>query len=904
MLEQAHQDQHTVAVIGAGAAGTLVAIHLCEIARRRRTRLELLLVDPAEQVGTGAAFATQDSRHRLNVTADKMSCYPDDASHFLRWLTRHGNAKATATEFAARGDFGAYLSDTLSDASARARTVTLRHIRGQVTDCAWHGKQAALRLADRSVVRADSVVLATGPQAASGSWAPEELRGSHRFVPDAWAPGALDGPLSYGGDVLLVGTGLTAVDVALTLGRDDRTIHAVSRSGTLPAAHAVTPLAPVAPPGSLDGLPLSRLRRDVYRHVRRTLRCHGDWRPALDGLRPLTARLWSALPDGDRAEFLTRDRSLWNSHRHRMAPATAEAIARLQESQRLRVSAGQVATVRSTETGEGTDPGALSVTLDNGRTLKVGWVVDCTGPAARLAESTDPLDHGLLASGLAAPGPLGIGYATDPDGRLVGGDTVAGPPMWTLGAHRRGELWESTAIPEIRGQAAGIAKVLLDEAAPLPPAPARRRPVDNLGEPLSTDPSAAATYRIGLQHLMKVRSGADRAFLQAVELDPGFALAHAALAMLGHEGGAEVDVPRALADAQRAVRERGDARERGLVDVITRRIQGPAGDGDAALLQHIGDHPRDALALSMAVPTIAFSGVTDLRDDAYELVERTAPAHAGHWFHTSLLAFIRQELGAFDEAGSLARRALASEADSGHAVHALAHVHYECGDHQDGLRWLDSWIGDHGQGATHGAHFAWHAALHELALDDATAVRRRWSVQLAPPQVRGIRALVDSVSMLWRAQLTGQWTGAVPIAEVLSEVANETLERPVTPFTALHSVIALTAAREICALHRLGRYAAQHSDPVHREVIHPLCEAMAAVAEERWNDAAPALQALLPALPRVGGSAAQREVIEETLLYALASAGRCTEADRLLQDRLDRRSSPLDHRRLGRLATI
>ncbi|WP_229322753.1 FAD/NAD(P)-binding protein, partial [Streptomyces sp. UNOC14_S4] len=187
MPEQVHEDQHTVAVVGAGPAGTLVAIHLCETAARRRTPLRILLIDPVQQAGPGTAFATQDDRHRLNVTADKMSCHPDDASHFLRWLTRHGDAKATGADFAARGTYGAYLSDTLADAAALARTVTLRHLHSRVTDCAWHGTRADLRLADGSVVRADSVVLATGPQAGSSSWAPEELRASERFVPD---PGA------------------------------------------------------------------------------------------------------------------------------------------------------------------------------------------------------------------------------------------------------------------------------------------------------------------------------------------------------------------------------------------------------------------------------------------------------------------------------------------------------------------------------------------------------------------------------------------------------------------------------------------------------------------------------------------------------------------------------------------
>ncbi|NUP45576.1 MAG: lycopene cyclase [Streptomyces sp.] len=876
-----------MAVVGAGAAGTLTAVQLCETATRRRTPLGLVLLDPAPEAGRGTAYATRDPRHRLNVPAGGMSCYPDDPGHFTRWLCRHGEPSVTAADFATRYRYGAYLADTLAQAIVRAQgTVTVRRLRTRVESCNdTPDGRLALRLADAGPLTVDSAVLATGPAAPSATWAPPALRASARFVAAPWTTGALDGPLSDTADVLLVGTGLTAVDLALTLDRPGRTVHALSRSGLLPQPHALTPAGPMGAPEGLDDTSLGRLRRTVYRHISRSVRTHGDWRPALDSLRPHTARLWESLTPEDRAEFLAREGALWNTHRHRMAPATAESVARARTARRLTVHTGAV-----TDAVE--HDGQLLVTLSNGRRLHAGWVIDCTGPGRRF---DDPLWRSLFTSGAAAPGPLGMGVATR-DGRLLDAEGRAGRPLFTLGAPRRGELWETTAIPEIRVQAASLAGQLL---APLTGRAGRsrpsRRPVDGQGLALSTHAEAAAAYRSGLNRVLKVRAGAEDAFARAVALDPGFALGHAALALLGHECGAAVDVPRALVDAQRSAREHADERERSFVDVVTRRVHGD--DGDTALVRHLDAHPADALALAAAVPTIAFSGVTDLDDDhALRLVERTSPAYDGHWFHTSLLAFLRQEQGRLHEAGELAHRALASEPASGHAVHALAHVHYESGVHEAGRDWLDGWVSGQGRGAVHRAHFSWHIALHELALDDPAAVRRRWFAQLAPGRVvTGVRALVDSGSLLWRARLSDSWRGELPAGDVLGTVALDVLERPATAFTALHAAVALAAAGDLAALQRLRDHAAG-ADEVQREVIVPLCEAFAAVVEERFQDAARGLDAVLPVLRRVGGSAAQREVVEETLLYALVSAGRCEAARRLLDARLERKEAPRDRR--------
>ncbi|MFJ5262498.1 FAD/NAD(P)-binding protein [Streptomyces sp. NPDC088387] len=886
------RERYTVAVVGAGAAGALTAVQLCETALRRRTPLDLVLVDPAPEAGRGTAYATPDPRHRLNVPAGNMSCYPDDPGHFTRWLCRHGEPGVTGTDFATRYRYGAYLADTLAQAIVRARgVVAVRRLRTRAEGCSGApGGRVGIRLADGGLLTADSAVLATGPAAPTAGRTLPALRDSGRIVARPWAPGALDPILtdpSEPSDVLLVGTGLTAVDLALTLDRPGRTVHALSRSGLLPQPHTLTPAGPMAAPRLPADASLGRLRRTVYRHVSRALRTHGDWRPALDSLRPHTARLWRSLTPEERADFLAHEGALWNTHRHRMAPATAESVHRARTARRLTLHTGTV-------TGaEPQQDGTLLVGLSDGRALKVGWVVDCTGPGRTV---DDPLWASLFEAGAAVPGPLGMGVATD-DGRVLPARREAALPLFTLGAPRRGELWETTAIPEIRVQAAAVAA---DVLAPLTaPRRAGRRPVDGHGLALSTHAEAAAAYRRGLDRVLKVRAGAEEAFGRAVALDPGFALGHAALALLGHECGGAVDVPRALADAQRSARERADERERSFVDVVTRRVHGDG--GDAALMRHLETHPGDALALATAVPTIAFSGVDDLDDDyALRLVERTSPAYDGHWFHTSLLAFLRQGDGRLHEAGELAHRALAVEPASGHAVHALTHVYYETGVHAAGRDWLDQWVSGRGRGAVHRAHFSWHIALHELALDDPAAVRRRWQNQLSPGRVSGVRALVDSGSLLWRARLSDSWEGELPTDGVLESVERELLERPATAFTALHGAVALTAAGDLPALRRLRDHAAG-ADEVQREVVAPLCDAFAALVEERFGEAASGLDALLPMLRRVGGSAAQREVVEETLLYALVAAGRCDAAQRLLTARLDRKDAPRDRRMMAAL---
>jgi uncharacterized NAD(P)/FAD-binding protein YdhS len=252
------------------------------------------------------------------------------------------------------------------------------------------------------------------------------------------------------------------VDVALSLcrsGSAERTVYAASRSGRLPHRHRKRRLRPLAPDITGWGEDLGSIEQNARRHIDATVDALGDWRPAVDGLRHRAAALWSRLDEADRETFLRLHASTWNRMRHRIPVATAADLDHYVGRGRLVIGRGHVRAAQQLRTG-------LRVTFDDGSTRDFGWVINCTGPHADLCTDPDPLLADLLrprtGGSLAQPSTAGMGVRTV-DGRLLDSAGSTQAPIWAIGALRRGELWESTAIPEIRDQAERVAQAILRE---------------------------------------------------------------------------------------------------------------------------------------------------------------------------------------------------------------------------------------------------------------------------------------------------------------------------------------------------------------------------------------------------------------------------------------------------------
>ncbi len=325
--------ERVVAIVGAGASGTLVAVNLLRLANVR-----VILIDPTEH-GRGIAYATRDEKHLLNVPACGMSGLADDPDDLLVWCAERG-MNVGRRDFLPRGLYGDYLRALLARFDRAGRVQLLRARVENVVEPPFHGG-VRITLGDGSELSADAAVLAVGNAAPSPVRAVSEL-GSAEIVQDPWSPGEL-ARLRDAKRVVIVGAGLSAVDVATSLASQDPDVRicAVSRHGRLPLAHAPQCGAPrelhLTP-----GAPLCEITRAVAAGLERE---PAAWREVIDSMRPVTPALWQGLSVADRERFESDLRWWWDIHRHRLAPRAASRLADLVGGGRLEVLTGSVLAV-------------------------------------------------------------------------------------------------------------------------------------------------------------------------------------------------------------------------------------------------------------------------------------------------------------------------------------------------------------------------------------------------------------------------------------------------------------------------------------------------------------------------------------------------------------------------------
>ena len=451
----------SVGIVGAGFTGTMLAVHLIELSR---VPLRVILFDRTATFGNGTAYATPNAKHLLNVRVGNMSAYDADPDHFVRWLGEQKEACAgpqSRRAFVSRGTYGRYLRATLEaarfQASSRASVV---EVGAEVSSLRAGEQSVELASADGRRFDVDCVALCIGnlpPQLPVEARAMPGNLGC--YVANPWTADVLS-RIGNEDSVVLVGTGLTMVDVVLELRSRSHKgrLTALSRRGFLPMAHMDTqPYPPFLP---ADRLPptVRKLFRAVRREVEAAAQRGVDWRSVIDALRPQTQALWRNLPLDERRRFLRHVRPYWEVHRHRVSPAVAAEIAGLQRSGELSIVAARIVALEAD--GNGFSLGIHSRDHDGVRHLSGNWLVNCSGPQLDYGRIRDPLIGSLFASGMARPDPLRLGLDVTDDYRLVDKTGVAAACLFALGPPIRGSLWESTAVPDIRKQCEALARHL------------------------------------------------------------------------------------------------------------------------------------------------------------------------------------------------------------------------------------------------------------------------------------------------------------------------------------------------------------------------------------------------------------------------------------------------------------
>ncbi len=479
------EPSYDVAIIGAGFSGSLTAIQLLAAPEGDgASPASIALIEKEiSAFGRGVAYSTPCARHLLNVPAGKMGAFPDRLDDFLRWLEAHPEATAelglgeiTAGSFVPRVLYGKYIASLLDEAMSRSDG-RLRRIAGETVDIVPLGLSDGplrIELADGRRLRAERVVLALG------TFPPGDPRlrdarfhRSPRYLYSPWSAETHE-RLAAPGDALILGSGLTGLDLLLTLQHRKRegVLHVLSRRGLFPQPHR----AGLSPwPVFLRTGELPRTVRAMLRIVREQIaqaEIQGsDWRAVIDALRPFTQEFWQGLSQPERNRFLRHLRARWEPHRHRAAPEVLAVKEELEHLGSVVCHRGRIERIAEVDGGS-----ALEVIFqphgkgEERETLRVNYVVNCTGPECNYHRLGDPLVASLFSRGLARPDSLMLGLDVAADGALLDVNGVASRQLFTLGSPKKGRIMETTAVPELRVQARDLAaRLCRQETAALPP---------------------------------------------------------------------------------------------------------------------------------------------------------------------------------------------------------------------------------------------------------------------------------------------------------------------------------------------------------------------------------------------------------------------------------------------------
>jgi tetratricopeptide (TPR) repeat protein len=411
---------------------------------------------------------------------------------------------------------------------------------------------------------------------------------------------------------------------------------------------------------------------------------------------------------------------------------------------------------------------------------------------------------------------------------------------------------------------------------------------DRYGFELSTSSQQARdAYVAGVDLALSANHGAEEQFRAAIDCDEGLAVSHAALARTLQVLGKMPDAKAAAARAQELA-SRLPHRERSHVAALATMIESGRVAGLAAAKEHLATYPRDAMVLSPCTGVfglIGFSGRAGRETELLALLDSLAGAYGEDWWFTGTHAFAQVEAGEVERARVSIERSLAIYPRNANGAHYRSHVYYEGGEREAGLAYITQWWKDYPKEALLHCHISWHIALWLLELGRAEEAWSFYRVHLRPGVSTGppINTLSDSASFLLRAEMAGQARDPELWLE-LSRYATQWFPSPGIAFADVHGALAHAFAGDAEALATIVERA---KGPA-KDVVAPIAQAFGAFSRADWPSAAAQLQAVLSSHERIGGSRAQRDLIEYALVVCLLRSGRAAEARGLLQTRRSR----------------
>jgi uncharacterized NAD(P)/FAD-binding protein YdhS len=455
------------AIIGAGFAGTLTTVHMI---RNSNGDDEILLINRDQDTfGKGLAYKPYSKAHLLNVITAKMSAFAGEPDHFLDWVMNKNEFKGkdrvlVANSFLPRYLYGEYLGDIWSSARALAKSknVVLQEINDVVKDISTEKDIVKLELEKSGFITVERCVIANGNNIPRNPAISEPaFYNSARYFRNPWQQDAVrsaDPALP----ILILGNGLTMVDTVLGLLEQGfhNDIYSLSPNGfnILPHRHnglKYTKLTDEIKPG----MSLLELVRIINKHIKLVREFGVSPEPVLDSIRSHTQEIWKGLSQKDKSVFMGRLRHLWGVARHRIPLHIHDKIQQLRMEGKLHIIAGKL--INISEKGDNIEVLIYDKRNRQERTIVVSRVINCTGPETDLQKLQDHFLYRSLSRGTITQDELKLGITADTATfQVMDSEGKKQKNLYTLGSNLKGELWESTAVNELRTQAELLAALL------------------------------------------------------------------------------------------------------------------------------------------------------------------------------------------------------------------------------------------------------------------------------------------------------------------------------------------------------------------------------------------------------------------------------------------------------------